>query len=79
MKADSPFNLLSPADMAKVADDACCYKANKHIPNNLLICFYCGNVYFNCVCFYITATTGTASVPFGLAKLVGGICFLFEA
>ncbi|EEG83869.1 formate/nitrite transporter [Proteus penneri ATCC 35198] len=25
--------------------------------------------------FYITATTGTASVPFGLAKLVGGICF----
>ena len=29
MKADSPFNLLSPADMAKIADDACCYKANK--------------------------------------------------
>ncbi len=35
MKADSPFNLLSPADVAKVADDACCYKANKHIPQQL--------------------------------------------
>lgn len=25
--------------------------------------------------FYITATTGTAGMPFGIAKLIGGICF----
>ncbi|MGQ7114983.1 formate/nitrite transporter family protein, partial [Escherichia sp. TWPC-MK] len=25
--------------------------------------------------FYITATTGTGTMPFGMAKLVGGICF----
>ncbi|EEG83868.1 formate transporter FocA [Proteus penneri ATCC 35198] len=42
MKADSPFNLLSPADMAKVADDACCYKANKHIPTTYLSAFTAG-------------------------------------
>lgn len=42
MKADSPFNLLSPADMAKVADDACCYKANKQIPMTYLSAFTAG-------------------------------------
>ncbi|GAB7267161.1 hypothetical protein DZJ_37140 [Dickeya ananatis] len=25
--------------------------------------------------FYITATTGSSSMPYGMAKLVGGICF----
>ncbi|MGP4130768.1 formate/nitrite transporter family protein [Pantoea tagorei] len=25
--------------------------------------------------FYITATTGTAGMPYGVAKLIGGICF----
>ncbi|HGN0431557.1 TPA: formate transporter FocA [Proteus mirabilis] len=75
MKADSPFNLLSPADMAKVADDVCCYKANKHIPTTYLSAFTAGMFISIAFVFYITATTGTASVPFGLAKLVGGICF----
>ena len=45
MKADSPFNLLSPADMAKVADDACCYKANKHIPTTYLSAFTAGMLF----------------------------------
>ncbi|MDO1846576.1 formate/nitrite transporter family protein, partial [Escherichia coli] len=28
--------------------------------------------------FYITATTGTGTMPSGMAKLVGGICFSLE-
>lgn len=75
MKADSPFNLLSPADMAKFADETCCYKANKRLKITYLSAFTAGIFISIAFVFYITATTGTASVPFGLAKLVGGLCF----
>ncbi|MDX7017830.1 formate transporter FocA, partial [Klebsiella aerogenes] len=54
MKADSPFNLLSPADMAKVADDACCYKANKHIQTTYLSAFTAGMFISIAFVFYIT-------------------------
>ena len=75
MKADYPFDLLLPAAMAKVAEDAGVYKATKHPLKTFYLAITAGVFISIAFVFYITATTGTAGVPFGFAKLVGGICF----
>ncbi|WP_036774210.1 formate transporter FocA [Photorhabdus australis] len=75
MKADTPFNLLSPAVIAKFADDAGVYKTTKHPATTYISAITAGFFISIAFVFYITATTGTESVPYGLAKLVGGICF----
>ncbi len=75
MKADNPFNLLLPAAMAKVAEDAGVYKATKHPLTTTFLAFTAGMFISIAFVFYITATTGSGPVPYGLAKLIGGICF----
>nr|WP_256465951.1 formate transporter FocA [Yersinia ruckeri] len=75
VKADNPFDALLPAAMAKVAEDAGVYKATKHPIKTFYLAITAGVFISIAFVFYITATTGTAAVPFGLAKLVGGICF----
>ncbi|HBI07452.1 MAG TPA: formate transporter FocA, partial [Erwinia persicina] len=75
MKAGNPFDLLLPSEMAKVAEDAGVYKATKHPFTTFFLAITAGVFISIAFAFYITATTGTATVPWGLAKLVGGICF----
>ncbi|MHA6310793.1 MULTISPECIES: formate transporter FocA [Pantoea] len=75
MKADNPFNLLLPAAMAKVAEDAGIYKATKHPFTTFFLAINAGIFISIAFVFYITATTGTAVMPYGIAKLIGGICF----
>lgn len=75
MRADNPFDMLLPAAMAKIAEDAGVYKATKHPLKTFYLAITAGVFISIAFVFYITATTGTAAVPFGLAKLVGGICF----
>ncbi|MFD0705833.1 formate transporter FocA [Photorhabdus luminescens] len=75
MKADNPFNLLPPAVMAQIANDIGVYKTTKPVAITYLSAITAGVFISIAFVFYITATTGTASVPYGLAKLVGGICF----
>ncbi|ATG18007.1 formate transporter FocA [Providencia alcalifaciens] len=75
MKADNPFNLLPPAVMAQVANDVGVYKVNKHPAMTYLSAFTAGIFISIAFVFYITATTGTASAPYGFTKLIGGICF----
>ncbi|OKP05320.1 formate transporter FocA [Xenorhabdus eapokensis] len=75
MKTDSPFNLFSPAVMAQLADDIGVYKVNKHPTVTYLSAIMAGVFISIAFVFYITATTGTSSIPYGLAKLTGGICF----
>lgn len=75
MKIDSGCNLLLPKEMAQVADDICCYKANKSFKETLLSAFMAGMFISIAVVFYTTVTTGTNLVPIGWAKLIGGICF----
>ncbi|VEI67869.1 Formate channel 1 [Serratia fonticola] len=75
MRADNPFDMLLPAAMAKVAEDAGVYKATKHPLTTFYLAITAGVFISIAFVFYITATTGTAAIPFGLAKLVGGICF----
>lgn len=75
MKAGNPFNLLLPSEMTKVAEEAGVYKAQKHPFTTFFLSITAGVFISIAFVFYITATTGTEAVPFGLAKLVGGICF----
>lgn len=75
MKADNPFDLILPAATAKIAEDAGVYKATKHPLKTFYLAITAGVFISIAFVFYITATTGTAGMPFGLAKLVGGICF----
>ncbi|VDZ79769.1 formate transporter [Salmonella bongori] len=75
MKADNPFDLLLPAAMAKVAEEAGVYKATKHPLKTFYLAITAGVFISIAFVFYITATTGTAAMPYGMAKLIGGICF----
>ncbi len=75
MKADTPFDLLLPAAMAKVAEDAGVYKATKQPLTTFYLAITAGVFISIAFVFYITVTTGTADVPYGIAKLIGGICF----
>jgi formate transporter len=75
VKADNPFNLLLPAAMAKVAEDAGVYKATKHPFTTFFLAITAGVFISIAFVFYITATTGSGALPYGISKLIGGICF----
>ncbi|WP_278496965.1 formate transporter FocA [Pantoea vagans] len=75
MKTDNPFNLLLPAAMAKVAEEAGIYKATKHPFTTFFLAINAGVFISIAFVFYITATTGSGAMPYGIAKLTGGICF----
>ncbi|XBS71072.1 formate transporter FocA [Acerihabitans sp. KWT182] len=75
MKADNPFDLLLPAAMAKVAEEAGVYKATKHPAKTFFLAITAGVFISIAFAFYITATTGTGAMPYGVAKLIGGVCF----
>ncbi|OCG39212.1 formate transporter FocA [Gilliamella sp. Bif1-4] len=61
--------------MTQIAEDLGNYKVNKHPCSTILSAMLAGVYISIAFVFYITVTTGTATVAFGLAKLVGGICF----
>lgn len=63
MKADNPFDLLLPAAMAKVAEEAGVYKATKHPLKTFYLAITAGVFISIAFVFYITATTGTEQCP----------------
>jgi formate transporter len=75
VKADNPFDLLLPAAMAKVAEETGVYKATKHPAKTFFLAITAGVFISIAFAFYITATTGTAALPYGISKLIGGVCF----
>ncbi|PEI03168.1 formate transporter FocA [Pantoea agglomerans] len=75
MKTDNPFNLLLPSAMAKVAEEAGIYKATKNPFTTFFLAINAGVFISIAFVFYITATTGSGAMPYGIAKLIGGICF----
>lgn len=76
MKANNLSNLLSPAAMAQLPDNTGAYEVNKHPRITYLSAITAGIFISIAFVFYITVTTGIASVPFGLSKLAVGLCFL---
>lgn len=75
MKAENPFDVLLPAEMAKVAEQAGVDKAEKDPVKTFWLAITAGVFISIAFVFYITVTTGTDTMPYGLTKLVGGICF----
>ena len=75
MSLPEQMAMLSPKETARTADDACCYKAQKAISSSLVSAVIAGVYISVAFAFYITVTTGTGSVPYGIAKLIGGLCF----
>jgi formate transporter len=72
---DKIVDSFSPAQMTQIAEELGNYKVNKHPSSTILSAILAGVFISIAFVFYITATTGTATVAFGFAKLVGGICF----
>ncbi|MCX8578064.1 formate transporter FocA [Gilliamella sp. B2717] len=72
---DKLVDSLSPAQMTQIAEEVGNYKVNKHPSSTILSAIIAGVFISIAFVFYITVTTGTSTVAFGLAKLVGGICF----
>ncbi|WP_238786488.1 formate transporter FocA [Gilliamella sp. ESL0250] len=75
MSTDKLVDSYSPAQMTQIAEDIGNYKVNKPLCSTMLSAILAGVFISIAFVFYITVTTGTATVTFGLAKLVGGICF----
>ncbi|OVZ82520.1 formate transporter FocA [Yersinia kristensenii] len=75
MSIENPFDLRLPVDMAKLAEQVGIYKATKNPATTFYLAITAGVFISIAFVFYITATTGSAGVAYGLAKLVGGLCF----
>lgn len=75
MNAGNPFDLIVPSEMAKVAEEAGVYKATKHPFTTFFLAITAGVFISIAFTFYITATTGSDALPWGVAKLTGGVCF----
>ncbi|WP_299997457.1 formate transporter FocA [uncultured Cedecea sp.] len=75
MKADNPFDLILPPEVAKVAENTGVYKATKHPLTTFFLAITAGVFISIAFVFYITSTTGGGALPFGVVKLIGGVCF----
>ena len=69
------FNLLSPYEMAAVGESTGVYKAGKPAAKALVSAINAGIFISIAFAFYITATTGGEALPWGVTKLLGGLCF----
>lgn len=75
MKTDNPFALLSPAAMAAVAEEAGLHKTHNPPHTTFLLAITAGVFISVAFSFYITATTGADTLPYGLVRLAGGFSF----
>lgn len=75
MKTDNPFSMLMPSAAAKIAETAGAYKASKPPLITFFLAITAGVFISIAFVFYITATTGSDAMPWGITKLIGGFCF----
>nr|WP_278992455.1 formate transporter FocA [Plesiomonas shigelloides] len=71
----SHVDALPPATMAKTAENVGVYKATKNQNQSFLLAIMAGVFISIAFVFYTTVMTGTGSVAWGLAKMVGGLAF----
>ncbi len=75
MSSPSSFDALLPPDMAKKAEDVGVAKVTKDSLTTFFLAMTAGAFIGIAFIFYTVVTTGTADMAYGMAKLVGGICF----
>ncbi len=75
MTSENPFTLLLPVSMAKIAENIGVYKVNKHPLKTFYSAITAGVFISIAFVFFITVMMGTDSMPLGIARLIGGICF----
>lgn len=78
-KSPSPvspsFDLHNPHEMAKIAEAAMTAKAKRPFGTAFLGAIFGGFFIALAFVFFTLVTTGSGAMPYGMAKLVGGICF----
>ncbi|MDY4281116.1 formate transporter FocA [[Pasteurella] aerogenes] len=76
MNKDNTFKTIaSPTEMVQIAIDAAAYKATKNPFLSFVSAISAGAFIALAFVFYTTTQTGTGAMPWGLAKLVGGLVF----
>ncbi|WP_301099256.1 formate transporter FocA [Otariodibacter sp.] len=67
--------MFSPAEMAKIAEDGAVYKATKKQFYSFISAITAGAYISIAFVFYATTQVGTETLPWGVAKLIGGTVF----
>ncbi|MFK0571483.1 formate transporter FocA [Endozoicomonas sp.] len=69
------YGAVPPAEMAKLAEEAAVGKAKKHPEVTMVLAILAGIFIAIAGMFYSVVMAGAQDMPYGLAKLVGGIAF----
>lgn len=75
METTNIMSELSPKQITEKADDAAYGKATKSPLTAFYLAITAGFFIGLAFVFYITATTGSGSMPWGMSKLIGGLAF----
>ncbi|MDG6453965.1 formate transporter FocA [Glaesserella parasuis] len=67
--------MFSPAEMAKIAEDGAVYKATKNQFYSFISAITAGAYISIAFVFYATIQVGAGELPWGVAKLIGGVVF----
>lgn len=72
---NNPFDALIPKAMARKAEEVGVAKINSAPLQSFILAITAGVFIAIAFVFYTTVTIGTASMPFGMARFVGGLAF----
>lgn len=75
MSATEPSTILSPAQMAQAAEDAAFAKATGKPLKSFLLGLTAGGYIALGFVFFVTSQVGAQTLPWGVAKVLGGIVF----
>ncbi|MGQ8821282.1 formate transporter FocA [Bibersteinia trehalosi] len=67
--------MYSPTEMAKIAEDAAVAKATKHQFYSFISAITAGAFIAIAFVFYATSQVGASELPWGVAKVLGGVVF----
>lgn len=71
----SPFDASTPIATAKKVEDAAVVKVSRDTVSTLVLAITAGVFIGLAFVFYIAVTAGGSALPYGLNKLIGGLCF----
>jgi formate transporter len=75
MRAENMIDELLPHQITAKADDVAYSKATKAFLSAFYLAITAGMFISLAFVFYITVTTGTQDMPWGISKLIGGLAF----